>query len=123
MINEIERPNSKSWEVVLESKQKLIVSSELHEEGKVERDGIEKRNRSEVPEGEVERYLQHKSQCGMRSGSRERCVGNKHTKLEENTQNRFVPLSKEAQVNSKKETNKGLSVQATNMVKVFQNKV
>lgn len=59
----------------------------------------------------------------MRSGSRERCVGNKHTKLEENTQNRFVPLSKEAQVNSKKETNKGLSVQATNMVKVFQNKV
>ena len=54
---------------------------------------------------------------------RERCVGNKHTKLEENTQNRFVPLSKEAQVNSKKETNKGLSVQATNMVKVFQNKV
>lgn len=61
MINEIERPNSKSWEVVLESKQKLIVSSELHEEGKVECDGLEKRNRSEVPEGEVERYLQHKS--------------------------------------------------------------
>lgn len=50
-------------------------------------------------------------------------MGKKHTKLEENTQNRFVPLSKEAQVNSKKETNKGLSVQATNMVKVFQNKV